>query len=80
VSKYLNPRGLRILSALDQVAANTASTPAQVAVAWVMAQPGVTSPIASATSLEQLRELTAAAQLVLPPQALALLDKASSPE
>ena len=65
VGKYLNPRGLRILAALDEVAAGTGSTPARVAVAWLMAQPGITSPIASATSLEQLAELTAAAQLVL---------------
>ena len=77
VGKYLNPRGLRILAALDEVAAGTGSTPARVAVAWVMAQPGITSPIASATSLEQLAELTAAAQLVLDPKALALLDQAS---
>ena len=67
VGKYLNPRGLRILAALDEVAAGTGSTPARVAVAWVMAQPGITAPIASATSLEQLAELTAAAQLVLDP-------------
>ncbi|HMA07150.1 MAG TPA: aldo/keto reductase, partial [Ramlibacter sp.] len=80
VGKYLNPRGLRILAALDEVAAGTGSTPARVAVAWVMAQPGITSPIASATSLEQLRELIAAAQLVLDPKALALLAKASAPD
>lgn len=80
IAKYLNPRGLRILAALDEVAAGTGSTPARVAIAWVMAQPGITSPIASATSLEQLHELTAAAQLVLPPQALALLGKASAPD
>ncbi|MEO8653310.1 MAG: aldo/keto reductase [Ramlibacter sp.] len=78
VGKYLNPRGLRILGALDEVAAAAGSTAARVAVAWVMAQPGITSPIASATSLEQLRELTAAAHLVLSPQAMALLDEASA--
>ena len=80
VGKYLNPRGLRILAALDEVAASTGSTPARVAVAWVMAQPGITSPIASATSLDQLAELTAAAQLVLDAKALALLAKASAPD
>jgi aryl-alcohol dehydrogenase-like predicted oxidoreductase len=80
VGMYLNPRGLRILAALDQVAASTGSTPARVAVAWVMAQPGITSPIASATSLAQLAELTAAAQLKLPAQAMAALDRASAPD
>ena len=80
VDKYLNPRGLRILAALDEVAAGTASTPARVAIAWVMAQPGITSPIASATSLDQLHELTAAAQLTLDAKALARLDQASAPD
>jgi len=78
--KYLNLRGLRILAALDEVAAGTRSTPGRVALAWLLAQPGVTSPIASATSIAQLGELTAAAQLVLGAQALALLDQASAPE
>ena len=76
--KYLNPRGLRILSALDQVAAGIGQTPARVAVAWLVARPGVTSPIASATSLAQLADLVAAAQLVLPPDAIATLDTASA--
>ena len=80
VGKYLNPRGLRILAALDEVAASTGSTPARVALAWVMAQPGITSPIASATSIAQLNELVAAAQLVLEPSALARLDQASAPD
>jgi len=80
IGKYLNPRGLRILAALDEVAAGTRSTPGRVALAWLLARPGVTSPIASATSIAQLGELTAAAQLVLDAQALALLDKASAPE
>ena len=80
VAKYLNPRGLRILAALDQVAAQTGSKPASIALAWLLARPGVTSPIASATSVAQLGELVAAAQLVLEPQAIALLDKASAPD
>jgi aryl-alcohol dehydrogenase-like predicted oxidoreductase len=80
VGKYLNARGTRILAALDQVAAGTGSTPARVAIAWVMAQPGITSPIASATSLEQLAELKAAAQLILPPDAMGVLDRASAPD
>ena len=76
--KYLNPRGLRILSALDQVAAGIGQTPARVAVAWLVARPSVTSPIASATSLAQLADLVAAAQMVLPPDAIATLNKASA--
>jgi aryl-alcohol dehydrogenase-like predicted oxidoreductase len=77
-AKYLNERGLKILAALDEAAQRTNSTPARVAVAWVMAQPAIAAPIASATSIEQLNELAAAAQLVLDPQTLALLDKASA--
>ena len=77
-TRYLNERGLRILGALDRVAASTGSAPARIATAWVMAQPAVTSPIASATSLAQLAELAAAAQLVLQPADLALLAQASA--
>ena len=80
IGKYLNPRGLRILAALDEVAAGTRSTPGRVALAWLLARPGVASPIASATSIAQLGELTAAAQLVLDAHAMTLLDKASAPE
>ena len=54
---YLNEKGFRVLAALDEVAAETGATPAQVALAWLAAQPGVTAPIASATSSEQLEEL-----------------------
>ncbi len=76
--KYLNERGLRILAALDDVARQVGRTPAQVAVAWAIAQPGVTSPIASATTLAQLQELAQAAQLRLEPAQLAALDGASA--
>lgn len=55
--KYLDDRGRRILAALDEVAAEAGATQAQVALAWLAARPGVTAPIASATSLEQLEEL-----------------------
>ena len=79
VKKYLNPRGLAIVDALDQAAQRTGATPAQVAIAWVMAQPGVTSPIASATTLEQLQDLVRASQLRLDGEVLALLDGASAP-
>lgn len=59
----LNERGLRILVALDPVAAAPGATPAQVALAWQMVQPGITAPIVSATSLAQWQELTGAARL-----------------
>jgi len=75
--KYLNARGLRILDALDAVAATRGATPAQVAIAWQIAQPAVTAPIASATSIAQLDELTKAALLKLDDAALASLTEAS---
>lgn len=75
--KYLNPRGLRILAALDAVAATHGATPAQVAIAWQIAQPAVTAPIASATSTAQLDELAKAAVLKLDDDAMASLDGAS---
>ncbi|MEO5735909.1 MAG: aldo/keto reductase [Variovorax sp.] len=76
--KYLNARGLRILDALDQVAGALGATPGQVAVAWQIARPAITAPIASATSMQQLDELVATAQLQLPPESIALLDAASA--
>jgi aryl-alcohol dehydrogenase-like predicted oxidoreductase len=78
VKKYLDPRGLGVLAALDEVAAAHQATPAQVALAWLMARPGITAPIASATSVEQLRELCAAADLVLAADEIARLDTASA--
>lgn len=65
VKGYLDARGLRILAALDDVAARLKATPAQVALAWQMAQPGIVAPIASATSAAQLTELLGAARLEL---------------
>jgi aryl-alcohol dehydrogenase-like predicted oxidoreductase len=65
IDKYLTARGHEILRALDAVAARHESTPAEVALAWLLAQPGVTAPIASATSLQQLASLTRASQLEL---------------
>jgi aryl-alcohol dehydrogenase-like predicted oxidoreductase len=79
-AKYLNARGLRILDALDQAAKTTGATPGQVAIAWQIAQPSITAPIASATSIRQLDELTAAARLVLDRDTLAMLDAASAEE
>lgn len=77
-AKYLNPRGLRILAALDDVAAGHRAKPAQVALAWLMAQPHVAAPIASATSVDQLGELLAAATLQLSAADLRQLGEASA--
>lgn len=79
MQKYLNPRGLRILAALDEVAQRHHVKPAHVALAWVMSRPGVTAPIASATSLAQLRELIAAVSLSLDADSVRMLDQASAP-
>jgi aryl-alcohol dehydrogenase-like predicted oxidoreductase len=79
VEKYLNDRGFAVLKALDAVAAELRSTQARVALAWLMAKPGITAPIASATSLHQLEDLVEATQLKLPPEAIAKLDAASAP-
>lgn len=76
--KYLDEKGLRVLAALDAVAARTASSPAQVALAWLRARPGTVLPIASATSLEQLAELVKAAGLRLSAADVAALDAASA--
>jgi len=76
VGKYLNERGLRILAALDQVAADHKAELGQVALAWVGAQPGVAAPIASATSVEQLHSLVRGATLTLNARDLALLEAA----
>jgi len=78
VKGYLNERGLKILAALDTVAQRQSSTPASVALAWLIARPSVTAPIASATSLQQLEALVAATQLTLSPADVALLDAASA--
>jgi aryl-alcohol dehydrogenase-like predicted oxidoreductase len=77
-SAYFNDRGWRVLAALDAVAARTGATPAQLALAWQLQQPGVVAPIASATSLAQLRELIPAATLSLRDEDLAALTAAST--
>ena len=77
VETYLNDRGRRILAALDEVAAEMDATPAQVALAWLMARPTITAPIASATSEEQLAELAEACELALDEAAMGRLDEAS---
>ena len=78
VAKYLDARGMRILAALDQVSADLSASPAQVALAWILAQAGLTAPIASATSVEQLGELMAGVRLVLSADQRAMLDRASA--
>jgi aryl-alcohol dehydrogenase-like predicted oxidoreductase len=78
VKKYLNERGFAILHALDEIAAGLHATPAQVALAWLMARPGITAPIASATNLTQFKDLLAATTLALDAPAIAALDRASA--
>ncbi len=77
VAKYLDGRGMRILNALDEVAASRQAKPAEVALAWLMARRGVTAPIASATSLEQVQSLIRSADLTLSEEELRLLNEAS---
>jgi aryl-alcohol dehydrogenase-like predicted oxidoreductase len=76
--KYLNPKGLGILKALDEVAGGSGATQAQVALAWLLAQPAIAAPIASATTTAQLADIAKAATLKLGADALAKLSKASA--
>ena len=78
VKRYLNPRGLRILKAIDQVAKTYNSTPTQVSLAWLIANPTITAPIVSATRVEQLNDIIKAVNLKLDQDAIDLLDQASS--
>ena len=75
---YFSERGLKLLEALRQVASDLSATPAQVSLAWLMTRPGLTAPIASATSLEQLEDIMQAADLKLPGSALEALEEASA--
>jgi aryl-alcohol dehydrogenase-like predicted oxidoreductase len=78
LAKYLDARGDRLLSVLDMVAARLGATLGQVAIAWIMTRPGITAPIASATSLTQLQELVGATTLKLDREAIEQLDAASA--
>jgi aryl-alcohol dehydrogenase-like predicted oxidoreductase len=78
MKRFLNDRGQRILSALDAVAGAVPTSPAQVALGWLLSKPSVTAPIASATSREQLSDLIQGAQLQLDASAVARLDAASA--
>jgi aryl-alcohol dehydrogenase-like predicted oxidoreductase len=75
---YMNERGYRILDALDRVSKQYESTPARVSLAWLIARPSVTAPIASATSLEQLDDLIEATRLELDDASIELLNQASA--
>ena len=76
-AKYLTPKGHAVLAALDQVAAEKGCTPGQAAIAWLLAKPGITAILASATSLEQLADLVKAANVSLGAAQVAALDEAS---
>ncbi|HKD10187.1 MAG TPA: aldo/keto reductase [Bryobacteraceae bacterium] len=78
VGKYLNDRGFAVLAALDAAAKEHSSTPARVALAWLIAQPGITSPIASATNEVQLADLAEAANLKLSKDSIQKLNQASA--
>lgn len=79
VKKYLNERGLRILDALDEVAARNSAKPAQIAISWLLSRPTITAPIASATTLHQLQQLVQATRLQLTGEDLDKLNHASAP-
>jgi aryl-alcohol dehydrogenase-like predicted oxidoreductase len=78
VGKYLNERGRRILEALDRVAGQRGTSPAAVSLSWLIARPGITAPIASATNLDQLHELMAAPKLELSSSEIKLLTRESA--
>jgi aryl-alcohol dehydrogenase-like predicted oxidoreductase len=78
VKKYLNAHSLKVLAALDEIAAAHKATTAQVALAWLIARPGITAPIASATSVEQLQELVGAVALSLSADEIEALNRASA--
>lgn len=79
VAQYLTPDGLGVLDALDRIAEERGAAMATVALAWLLAKPTVTAPLASATSVAQLEELLAAPGLELSEEEVAALDEASQP-
>ncbi len=79
IAKYLNPRGIRILDALDAISKSHDSTSAQVALAWLLTRPTVSAAVASATNLKQLNDLAAATKLRLNASELTALERASQP-
>ena len=77
MKNFLNPRGMKILDALDRVARRYDATAAQISLAWLIAQPGITAPIASATNLDQLTEMLGATEMKLDNEAMEILNRAS---
>ena len=78
VRKYLNDWGFGVVATLDEVAKMHGSTPARVALAWLIAQPGITAPITSATSEKQLVDLVEATKLKLDVDSIQKLNAASA--
>jgi len=78
IAKYMNERGRRILAGLDAVAKETGAQPASIALAWLLAKPSITAPIASATKPEHVDTLVAATKLMLTADQVARLDAASA--
>jgi aryl-alcohol dehydrogenase-like predicted oxidoreductase len=74
----MTERGFKILAVVDRIASELNTTPGQVALAWIMTRPGMTSAIASGTTVEQVKDLTASAELVLPAEAVTALTEASA--
>ncbi len=79
VGKYLNDHGFAVVDALEEVAKQHNSTPARVALAWLITQPGITAPIASATSDQQLHDLVEATKLTLDKASIEKLNTVSAP-
>ena len=75
---YMTDRGFTIMEAVEKVAVKLNATPAQVALSWLAHRPGITAPIASATSVGQLKELVGGVELKLDAEARAALDRASA--
>ena len=75
----MNEHGFRVLAEVEQIASKVKATPAQVALAWLLARPSITAPIASATSVSQLDELVAAMNVQLDAEDIKALDQASKP-
>jgi aryl-alcohol dehydrogenase-like predicted oxidoreductase len=78
VQKYFDDRGMKILKALKKVSEETGAEQAAVSLAWLLEQPTITAPIASATSTEQMKALFAAAELKLSAAQVAELTDASA--
>ena len=79
VKKYINPKGMAVLKALDDAASKAGATLAQVALVWLLQRKSITAPIVSATSLKQLDDVLNSTTLELDPESVAALDKASAP-